>query len=147
MKINQKGFTLIEMLLVLVIMMLICTIGISVGKKQLDRQLENRFIEQLKADIELTQALSFQYQGAASLYIFDAINEIHIYVPKYHKDNPIIIRKYPKNVEFRYYSTLDHVIFTENQTVSRSGTIIFSVNGRRVKLNVYLGEGRVKIVQ
>ncbi len=144
---NQKGFTLIEMLLVLAITMFICTIGISVGKKQLDRQIENRFIEQLKLDIELTHAMSFRYQGAASLYVFDKIGEIQVYVPQISTVKPIVVRKYPENIAYRYYSTLDHVIFTERQTVSRAGTMTFSVNGRKVELIVYLGEGRVKIVQ
>lgn len=144
---NQKGFTLIEMILVLMITMIVCTIGISIGKKQMDRQLENRFIEQLKADIEMTHALSFRYQAPASLYVFYAIREIHIYSTGYSMDKPIVIRKYPKNIQFHHYSNLDHVVFSEKQTVGRAGTMVFTVNGRPVKLIVYLGEGRVKIVQ
>ncbi|WP_170061404.1 competence type IV pilus minor pilin ComGD [Rummeliibacillus pycnus] len=144
---DEKGFTFIEMLVVLVITMLICSIGISVGKKQLDRELENRFVEQLKADIELAQALSYRYQDAVSLYVMDSMGEIQIFVPKISKVQPIIVRKYPETISFQFYSTLDHVIFTERQTVSRAGTMTFKINGRKVELIVYLGEGRVKFVQ
>ncbi|MBO2535008.1 MULTISPECIES: competence type IV pilus minor pilin ComGD [Rummeliibacillus] len=145
-QINQKGFTLIEMLLVLTITMITCTMGITVGKKYMDQQLENRFMEQLKADIEMTQALSFQYQSPASLYIYQSLREIHIYSTGYSMEKPLLIRKYPANIVFQS-GNMDHVIFTENQTVNRAGTIGFKVNGKRKNLIVYLGEGRVKIDQ
>jgi competence protein ComGD len=144
---SREGFTFIEMLLVLVITMLICSIGIHVGKKYMDQQQENRFMEQLKSDIEMTQALSFQYQTPASFYIYESLKEIHIYANGYDMKKPLVIRKYPKSVKFNLKSNMDHVIYTENQTVMKAGTIKFTVNDRNKEAIVYLGEGRVRIVQ
>ncbi|MGM9968129.1 MULTISPECIES: competence type IV pilus minor pilin ComGD [unclassified Rummeliibacillus] len=144
---GQEGFTFIEMLLVLVITMLICSIGINVGKQYMDRQEENRFMEQLKSDIEMTQALSFQYQTPASFYIYESLREIHIYANGYDMVKPLVIRKYPENIKFNLKSNMDHVLYTENQTVLKAGTIKFTVNGRNKEAIVYIGEGRVRIVQ
>ncbi len=144
---NQKGFTFIEMLLVLSITMIICMIGINVFKDQLDRQLEDRFIQQLKTDIELTQTLSYQYKSSTNLYVPKELSEVRIYVSKINKEKPILVRKYPKNILFHHTSNMNTVQFTEKHTVAKGGTMVFSINGRLTKLIVYLGEGRVKIVQ
>ncbi|MGX9135252.1 competence type IV pilus minor pilin ComGD [Rummeliibacillus sp. JY-2-4R] len=144
---NQKGFTLIEMLLVLSITMIICMIGINVCKKQFDRQLEDRFIQELKTDIELTQALSYEYKSSTYLYVPKELSEIRIYVSKINKEKPIIVRQYSKKIRYHHTGNINVVQFSENHTVAKAGTMVFSVNGRLTKLIVYLGEGRVKIVQ
>lgn len=144
---SRAGFTFIEMLLVLGITMVICMIGITVGKSYLDKQQENRFIEQLKSDIEMTHALSFQYQTPASFYIYESLKEIHIYANGYNMEKPLLIRKYPENIKFNIRSNMNHVIFTVNQTVMKAGTIEFTVNGKKKEAIIYLGEGRVRIVQ
>jgi hypothetical protein len=113
----------------------------------LDKQQENRFMEQLKSDIEMTQALSFQYQTPASFYIYESLKEIHIYANGYNLEKPLLIRKYPENIKFNLKSNMNHVIFTVNQTVMKAGTIEFTVNGRKKEAIIYLGEGRVRIVQ
>lgn len=143
---SQGGFTFIEMLLVLTITMLISLIGITLGKSHMDRQLEDRFIKQLKADIELTQALSFRYQDYATLTIVQGLNEVRIKVPA-HGNKDYLVRKYPTNIQLLPYSTIQSVTYTKELTVQKSGTMYFSINNRIVKLTVYLGEGRVQIEQ
>lgn len=139
---NQRGFTLLEMLLVLSIFMMIVSLSFGIYPtfiKNVDTRL---FLEQFSDDLYYSQ----QYAITQQKNIYFAIDVPgRSYYSYSYSDGRILQRSIPEDVKFERL-TLDLVLtFTSTGNVSSSGSWQIRADQNLYKFTVYLGAGRFKI--
>ena len=141
---NSRGFTLIEMLLVLtiigIITSIVCHVTLSISEK---RNID-QFFNQLIFDIQNMQALAIKEEEKIAIN-FNSSNAYYAYYDL--KDEKIITRTYPEGVKLNNYSNLKLLLITSNGNISKFGTLIFNTPYGERKLIVYIQEGRLRLVE
>lgn len=140
---NEQGFTLIEMLLVLFIVMSLTGIVAKISLKVAEAKEIERFFTQLQLDIQFIQMYSMQQQEHVSMKFESPTNRYTI-----RKDMNTIDfeRPFPKNVEFLSgRSTFVTIMYKANGNVSKSGTLYFNTPQGEKKVIITLGVGRVRV--
>nr|WP_281258864.1 competence type IV pilus minor pilin ComGD [Planomicrobium soli] len=137
---NEGGFTLLEMLLVLAILMTVVAIAIPAYWKHEVRQEEQRFFRLLLHDIHYAQSESYRSQRAA-MVVFRGTSQSYEVVTDIFQ--PAVTRKLPESVTIKRTSNLNEIYYGANGSVSRSGTLRFETSAGERVLVVYLGKGRV----
>lgn len=140
---NEQGFTLIEMLLVLFIVMCLTGIVTKISLKVAEAKEIERFFAQLQLDIQYIQMSSMLLQGDVSMRFESPTNRYLI-----RKDMNTIYyeRPFPKNVEFvPGRSTFVILRYNANGNVSRAGTLLFYTPQGEKKVIITLGAGRVRV--
>lgn len=139
---NEKGYTLFEMMIVLLIISTVSFISLGSVKSVSEAQKRNHFFEQLYVDLYYAQTLAITHQKPITV-IFD------------NKDKKYMVRQgivtfVTRGFDKSYHvipSTLalNEIVFLHNGNVRKSGTIIFEVNKQSYKLTLLLGRGRFYI--
>lgn len=140
---NEQGFTLIEMLLVLFIVMCLTGIVTKISLKVAEAKEIERFFTQLQLDIQFLQMYTMQQQVYVSMKFEAPTNRYVIKKDMYTIDYE---RPFPKNVEFLSgISTFVTVMYNPNGNVSRAGTLYFQTPGGIKKVIITIGVGRVRV--
>ena len=137
---SESGFTLIEMLLVLSILLIIMATTIVAVPRYLEKREIESFLQQLSHDVHYAQALAIQDQ---SFYRVTLNTSSDIYfISKYTKR--VFTREFPEGVSFmRGNSTMDSSVTAYASGIfSDSGTWIFKTEHYTYAFKIYLGEGR-----
>jgi competence protein ComGD len=139
---NQRGFTLLEMLLVLTIFMMIVSLSFGMYPtfiKKLDTRL---FLEQFSDDLYYSQ----QYAITQQTNIYFAIDVPgRSYYSYSYSDGRILQRSIPDDVKFEKLTLDLFLTFTSSGNVSSSGSWQIRADQSLYKVTVYLGAGRFKI--
>lgn len=140
---NEQGFTLLEMLFVLFIVMCLTGVVTKMSMKVSEAKEIERFFTQLQLDIHFTQMTSLERKE----YFFIRFDgQTKSYSIKDHSNKNIYERIFPKNVEFlSSLSTLVTILYNENGNVSKAGTIYFKTPYGNKKVVITLGVGRVRV--
>lgn len=140
---NECGFTLIEMLLVLLIVMCLTGIVTKVSMKMAEAKEIERFFAQLQLDIQFIQMYSMQQQQYVSMKFEAPTNRYIIKKDFYTTDYE---RPFPKGVEFLSgASTFVTIMYKTNGNVSQSGTLYFNTPQGLRKVVITIGVGRVRV--
>lgn len=140
---NEQGFTLIEMLFVLFIVMCLTSIVTRISMKVIETKEIERFFTQLELDIQFIQMQSMQQREVVSIKFEAPTNRYIIKKDFYTIDYE---RPFPKNVEFLSgSSTFFTIIYNANGNVSRAGTLYFNTSDGLRKVIITLGAGRVRV--
>lgn len=140
---DEQGFTLIEMLLVLFIVMSLTGIVVKISLKVAEAKEIERFFTQLQIDIQFIQMYSMQQQEYVSMKFESPTNR---YIIKKDMHTIDFERPFPKNVEFLSGpSTFVTIMYKANGNVSKSGTLYFSTPQGVRKVIITLGVGRVRV--
>ncbi|PGS48921.1 competence type IV pilus minor pilin ComGD [Bacillus sp. AFS041924] len=137
---NSLGFTFIEMLLVLslIIMLLILPIN-QVSKIEAEQKL-TLFLQMLQNDIFLAQRNAVLMQIPTRIIFFQNKYEMH--------DNllnpPIIIRNFDESILITYLTLKPPLRFNSDGNISSSGTISIKYKKSEYIITFYLGSGRFK---
>jgi Tfp pilus assembly protein FimT len=135
-----KGFTFIEMLLVLAVLMTVVSIAIPTYRTFETRQEEQRFFQLLIHDIYFAQGESYRLQSAVmvafreSSHSYDIVSNIHA---------PAVKRAMPQSVTLKKTSNIKEIYYRANGSILNSGTMRFETSTGERTLVVYLGKGRV----
>lgn len=137
---NEKGFTLIEMLLVLSIVMVMTTSILFIGTAKLEELEEKRFFKQFHLDIQRLQAIAI----AEEKYTYIKFSEKGtIYTAK--SANVMLFEyKLPLNVRLSTQSYLQEISFHPNGSVKEFGTLVFETSKGLKVITVYIGKGKLK---
>lgn len=140
---NEQGFTLLEMMFVLFIVMCLTGIVTKMSMKVSEAKEIERFFTQLQLDIHYTQMASIERKE----YFFIRFDgQTKSYSIKDHFNKSITERMFPKNVEFlSSLSTIVSILYNENGNVSKAGTIYFKTPNGNKKVVITLGVGRVRV--
>lgn len=140
---NSKGFTLVELLLVLSIIMFLMIFPIIQVRKIEEEQKLLLFLQMLQNDIFLAQRNAAVHQLPTRIIFYNGkyVIEDNLLNP------PVITRSYDSAILITYLSLKPPLKFTADGNVSSSGTI--SITYRKIEYIVtfYLGSGRFKYVK
>lgn len=137
---NQKGFTLIESLVVLSIFMIISSITVFSLKPQHSIIEDEAFLTQLKSDLYFAQQYAISHQHEVSVVI---IPEKYSYYLLLRTDlPPILMRNYSKNIYFTVGSLPLYFKFLSDGNVNQFGTLFIQTKNKRYLLTVLIGKGR-----
>ena len=140
---NEQGYTLIEMLLVLFIVMCLTGIVTKISMKVSEAKEIDRFFTQLQLDIQFIQMYSMQQREVVSMKFEEPTNR---YIIKKDFHTIDYERPFPKDVEFLpVSSTFVTVVYNANGNVNRAGTLYFETPVGIKKVVITLGVGRVRV--
>ncbi|MFL6556168.1 MAG: competence type IV pilus minor pilin ComGD, partial [Bacillus sp. (in: firmicutes)] len=138
MKNNQKGFTLIESLLVLSIFMIISSITVFSLKPQHSVMEDRAFLNQLKADLYYAQQYAISHQHEVSV----------VFVPDQYKYHfvlrtdlpPFFMRSYSTNIQITKGSILLYFKFLSDGNVNKFGTFFIQTKKKKKKITNLIGK-------
>lgn len=140
---SKSGFTLVELLLVLLITLLLSTLAVSYGNKGIKEQEITHFFDQLVSDSLVLQQLAEKEKRKMDIIFYQ---KEHRYELKYRENNKIIYNRImPNSLTIDGQSTLLKIGFNEKGNASFVGKIIFLYTGGKKEVYVYLGSGRIYI--
>ncbi|MBK3494009.1 prepilin-type N-terminal cleavage/methylation domain-containing protein [Viridibacillus sp. YIM B01967] len=157
---KEAGFTFVELLIVLAITIVVCSLSIAVGKAKLDERMINQFLYQLMLDIEHTQSESIGNEVYSYLEFFDEGKKYRAYTMVgmggvASQNNSAIpnlrhyyfTRELPEGVELSYSSTLQLIKINNKGVFSSFGTLAFATPTGKKSLIINIVKGRMKIVE
>ncbi|MGE7919413.1 prepilin-type N-terminal cleavage/methylation domain-containing protein [Viridibacillus sp. NPDC093762] len=149
---KEAGFTFVELLLVLTVTMIICSLCLALGKANLDERMVNQFLYQLMLDIEQVQSESIGSGVFSYLEFFDDGKKYRAYTLE-GEGNLINTRRYyftrelPEGVTYSYSSPLRQIKIDSQGTFSSFGTLVFVTPTGNKSLIINIVKGRMKIVE
>lgn len=140
---NERGFTLIEMLLVLFIVMIVSSIVFQISFKLSEKQVINHFFKQIQFDLQRMQSLAIE-TGETTMVIFVDNNT---YIGYQDFGEVVFEKSFPPGVELNKYSNLKKIHYNSKGEVIKFGTVMFhTINGEK-SLIINIEKGRVKLVE
>jgi len=153
---KEAGFTFVELLLVLTVTMIICSLSLVLGKAKLDERMANRFLYQLMLDIERVQSESIGSGIISYLEFIDDGKKYRAYTlvdSEGGGNSPLNTRRYyltrelPEGVTYSYNSPLRQIKIDSQGTFSSFGTLVFVTPTGNKSLIINIVKGRMKIVE
>lgn len=139
---NKKGFTLIEVLLVLSIVFVLSSSILFVSTSYIQKNSLQVFINQFKLDVYHIQSLSISNSIYTTLVFNDTGTS---YATRKSFYEPIVNRTLPSGVSLSKQSGLTEVAFHPNGSIVKFGTLIFNTPNGDVLLRLYIGKGRITV--
>ena len=140
---NEQGFTLLEMIFVLFIVMCLTGIVTKLSMKVSEAKEIDRFFTQLQLDIHFTQMASIERK---EFFFIRFDGQTKSYSIKDYSNETIYERILPKNIEIMTdLSTIVKILYNENGNVAKAGTIHFKTPYGNKKVVITLGVGRVRV--
>lgn len=140
---ENKGFTFVEVLLVLAMTLLLGTLALSYGEKGMKSQEINHFFDQLVNDSLYIQKYGLNNRTKTVIeFDFNA----HEYTARLALSRrKLFSRSMPNSLRMNEKSTINRIAFNENGNASYVGKIICEYVGGEREVYVYLGSGRVTV--
>lgn len=142
---NNKGFTLVEMLLVLSIVLVISSVTIIQFKPHRNFLDKHIFLSQFQSDLYYAQQYAISHQE--DVIIFIDINQKRYYLRTMSNAPILLERYYPPSVSWRPGSLPLTIKFLPDGNVSQFGSLTIFIGDISYKLTILLGKGRFYIVE
>ena len=140
---NQKGFTLLESLLVLSIVSIMSLVLITNIVPIHQKKVIESFLNQFEKDLMYTQ--QFALINGESVYLLINANQQQYDVKSIDRSTPILKRNYPSEIIIESSSLSNRIVYNSNGSIQKSGTIYIHYKKSTYKAIFYLGKGRFKI--
>jgi competence protein ComGD len=141
--VNNRGFTLIETLLVLSIVFIISSVTIFNFNPHKNIFIDQLFISQLQSDLYFAQQYAISHQKEVTVHIDQVKNNYTLSV----ETKPILERVFTTEVVWEEASLLLTFRFLRDGNINKIGVIYFTINQRKYKLTILLGKGRFYVVE
>ncbi|SOC27372.1 prepilin-type N-terminal cleavage/methylation domain-containing protein [Ureibacillus xyleni] len=138
---NSKGYTLLEILLVLFVVTIISSIALQFTNKFSEKHLVDMFIQQVQLDIQTIQAHSIEHETVITLE-FNSQNSYYAY---YDRGGRIFERTYPPGIEITPYSTVRKIRMFKGVNYD-FGKLRFKTPLGEKQIILNINKGRMKIV-
>jgi len=135
---NQKGFTLLEMLLVLMVLQVMVGVLLLSVKPVMQTYRLHYFFKQLQTDMWYAQQVAINNEKSVALVFLNAESK-YLMVSG---GNLIMTRDYEKDVTLQTEVIQGRVSFLQDGNVDRSGTIIVKHYEKKYRVVVLIGRGR-----
>jgi len=142
-RLGSKGYTLIEMLLVLSVFMMLTSLGFGMFPPFVKKLDTSFFLIQLSDDLYRSQ----EYAISNQLYVtftFDLKKGRYLANTGTSAEH-ILERKVPEEISFNGGVLGQGVVFTPNGNISKGGTWLIQTNEKLYKIIFNLGSGRFRI--
>lgn len=142
---NNKGFTLIETLLVLLIVAIISSTTFIYLKPQRFFFENQLFLSQLQSDFYMAQQYAIAHQQEVTVLI--DINQNRYYIRGKFDGVLLIERTFPPSVSIQPSSLPLNFIFLSDGNVNHFGSLFIYIGEKVYKFTILLGKGRFYIVE
>ncbi|WP_400242354.1 competence type IV pilus minor pilin ComGD [Niallia sp. JL1B1071] len=136
---NQRGFTLVEMLVAMSLLVILSSLSVFLVTSQQTTLNENHFVTQLEADLYYAQAFAIANQAPLQVRIYPYLNRYSIRGDV--NTGTIVDRYYNDDIVFVNENTLSFTINSRGN-VSNFGTYEFRIGKQPYKLTILIGKGR-----
>ncbi|MEH7376387.1 MULTISPECIES: competence type IV pilus minor pilin ComGD [Bacillaceae] len=137
---HQKGFTLIESLLVLSIFMIISSITVFSLKPQHSVMEDEAFLIQLKADLYYAQQYAISHHDEVSIVFVPDQYRYFLYL--WPEPTPIVNRNYSTNIYLKEGSLPLYLKFLSDGNVNQFGNFFIQTKNKTYVITFLIGEGR-----
>ncbi len=144
-KMNQKGFTLIESLIILAVVQVMVLIIVINLKPLMDHYQLTSFLRQLQADTFYTQQLAMTTQRPARL-TFEPVNSRYVLL-RVGAEKPIMQRGYYSNIRIVFSSGTNSIQYNEQGNISQAKSLFISNNKETYKITFQIGRGRFYVTK
>lgn len=142
---QNKGFTLIEVLLVLTIVILIYTLPLLNLKPLFQQEKIDQFFVQLEKDLLFAQQYAISHNTAVRVMFFHDSRFYDVIPLKTNKT--ILVRNYDPNIRIVQSTTGYYVTYRSNGNVMKSGTIQIYFEDDIYNVTFMLGKGRFNVTK
>ncbi|MFJ7979145.1 competence type IV pilus minor pilin ComGD [Lysinibacillus xylanilyticus] len=140
---SERGYTFVEMLFVLFIVICLSTIVVKYSLKAAETRELKQFFTQIQLDIQYIQTYSMQ-QGEYISMKFESSSKR--YIIKKDIFTELFERPFPKGVELiPTSSSIYTIIYNFNGNVMTPGTVYFKTPQGTKKIVITLGRGRSRV--
>jgi competence protein ComGD len=145
MKTNEKGFTLIESLIVLSIFLILSLITIFSVKPQYEMTISEEFLTQLQADLFYAQQYAISHQKEVTIII---LSDQHYYYIRERFDLPLVVeRHFSQNIIVTPGSLPLSFKFLPDGNSSKFGSIYIQCGIKHFRMTFLLGMGRFYVIE
>src|SRR6476620_9871565 len=137
---NSKGYTLIEILIVLTIFMLLVSLSLNLYPKYIEKMEMKQFIQQFEEDLYYTQQYAMSHEIPMLVFLTD-----HSYNISSSMEGVLIQHVNPKNITFLKETLGFKINFNNEGSPFTSGVVYIQSKQERYKVTIYIGKGRIKI--
>ncbi|WP_449536962.1 competence type IV pilus minor pilin ComGD [Ferdinandcohnia sp. Marseille-Q9671] len=139
-QVDEKGFTLIEALLVLSVVIIISSISLLQLRPLHESKKIDHFLEQLQNDIFYAQQYAISHSETTQLY-FNA-SQSYYRVNTGISNEVVLFRKIDTSITVQYTTLGTTLVFTKSGNIQRAGEIRFRSKGDTYKVTFQIGKGR-----
>ncbi|MFD1206375.1 MULTISPECIES: competence type IV pilus minor pilin ComGD [Sporosarcina] len=139
-KFREKGFTLLELLLVLSIVSILILLIIPFGDRWIREQSEDEAIAVFISSVHQMQAYSIANEAHTTIKFRNSGKSYSLYAPN---TTEIATIDFPPSMRFVSSSSLNEVAFHPNGHILKTGSIVFRTSRGDVRLAFQLEHGRV----
>ncbi|WP_068983517.1 MULTISPECIES: competence type IV pilus minor pilin ComGD [Lysinibacillus] len=140
---SERGFTFVEMLMVLFIVMCLSVIVVKYSLKAAENRELEQFFSQIQLDIQYIQTYSMHQREYISMK-FESSSKRYIIKKDFYTE--LYARPFPKGVEFIPDSSSVHtIIFNYYGNIMTPGSIYFNTPQGIKKVVITLGRGRSRV--
>jgi competence protein ComGD len=142
---KEKGFTLIESLLVLSILFIISLITVFSVKPQYEMTISKEFLTQLQSDFFYAQQYAISHQKEVTI---NFISDQHYYFIRDRYDLPLVAeRHYSQKVLVTPGSLPLYFKFLPGGNPNKFGSINIQCGKKHFRLTILLGMGRFYVIE
>ncbi|WP_306974453.1 competence type IV pilus minor pilin ComGD [Alkalibacillus salilacus] len=142
---TQKGFTLVETLIVLSIVLTVTFMSWTTIQYIQQKQLETHFFDTFEQDIFFLQQYSSIYQNDPKLLFYP---EEHRYIIYYNPfDPPVISREFNDNISFRLSSIGSQIRFKPSGTIVNPGSLFVTIDSQEYPITFPFGKARYYVIK
>ncbi|MDH5160118.1 competence type IV pilus minor pilin ComGD [Heyndrickxia oleronia] len=139
---GSRGFTFIEVLIVLLVLTIFLLLGSASVKKMRGSIERNVFITQLEADLYYAQSYAINRHESVLVQFYPFYNQ---YTALSTSDSTILFdRKLPQSIDMLSGGSLTSYTILPSGNISKFGTLRFKSDKREMKLIFYIGRGRFR---
>ena len=140
---DERGFTLIEMLLVLMIFSIITIIAISFSYRYVKVNQYERAIEQLRLTLHVAQLTAQQEQVFVNVYVGKENTLFLTTSVKEYELNWVM----PEGMSVDFLTNKGTIKFTPNGNVSEIGSVKIITPEKTIRYSVNMSKGRLRFIE
>lgn len=138
---NEEGFTLIEMLLVLYIVLLTSSLSVHAISGISEKRSVDQFFQQLMLDVQSAQATAIEKKSTVTIRFLS--NKVEASVAA---EGAVIFEyEFPENITFIQLSNLKTIIINANGNIRDFGRLKFNTPFGQIHLILNIQEGRMRL--
>lgn len=138
---NERGFTLIEMLVVLAIFMVISSALLYVTTEKLTNYTNEQIIDQTEVLIRLAQVKSIETKSMYELYAFNC-RDIMLRNST-NRDEILFEQTLPKGMELFISASSGKIRFHPDGNIRNAGSMSYHLDGFKYNFSINIGKGRL----
>lgn len=140
---DNNGFTLLEMLVVLSIVIIVSSMAYQFTYKLTEKQTIDFFLNQVQIDIQRAQAFAIESGTATTISFTDD----YYYAFQNLNQDKVFEKTYPVGIGVLQNTTFRKIRFNPNGEVADFGTLTFTTPLGTKKLIINIEKGRMKFVE